>query len=416
MKARPCCQVLPACLNVRKLEESWGEFVLGRRCDVDDGAPARAKLPNLRLGRDREADGASDGMGWRAALGSEPIAGLPSSSMSDTSPLIVLDANIWVAERMLRTPLGGAALHAIVSAHGHIGLPEVVEREVLAVFLRDFDRVVSSLKKSSAWLSDNLGQPLSSMIATREAAEKSLRFRLAELSGALRRVPLELSHAQAALEKIIEKRPPCGQNNEQFRDCCIWSAALQLAEQYSVTLISADKAFFKGGAVESGLATNLVEEAKSLGRIIRVFSNLSDYLEAEGGPKLTFNDQAARKSIRAAVYPKAMELVLQHAPGFRLDNVQDIKITGFSSPDPSIIAISFKANYRLENAVSHGQQGTSAKLNIDGSMSWDPNTSTGAPLQVSGWHVSIDQPNGSRSTSWDSESEHRYDPENIRHI
>ncbi len=329
------------------------------------------------------------------------------------SPLIVLDANVWVAERMLRTPLGAAALHAIVSSHGHIGLPEVVEREVIAVFLRDFDRVVGSLKKSNGWLSDNLGQPPGIMVATRDAAEKKLKSRLTELSGALRRVPMELSYAQAALEKIVEKHPPCGQNNEQFRDCCIWSAALELAEHHSVTLISADKAFFKGGTFENGLAANLVEEAESLGRVIRVFSNLSDYLEAEGGSHITLEDQAARRAIQTAIQPKALELISEHAPGFLLDSVRSVKITGFSSPDPSMIAISFRAKFSLKNTGTSSREPTSARLEINGSMSWDLNASAAAPLQVSGWTVNIDQNGGSRSKSWDADHEERYDPGNI---
>jgi hypothetical protein len=46
---------------------------------------------------------------------------------------------------------------------------------------------------------------------------------------------------------VINKAPPSGENNEQFRDCCIWAAAASMATDRVVHLLSADTAFMRIG-------------------------------------------------------------------------------------------------------------------------------------------------------------------------
>jgi predicted nucleic acid-binding protein len=51
--------------------------------------------------------------------------------MSEASPFhVLLDANVWVAERLLQSAIGGALLYALTRAKATIVLPEVVELEV----------------------------------------------------------------------------------------------------------------------------------------------------------------------------------------------------------------------------------------------------------------------------------------------
>src|SRR5262245_61073369 len=71
--------------------------------------------------------------------------------------------------------------------------------------------------------------------------------------------------AQAALMRVIEKRPPSGRNNEQFRDCCIWEHCVRAAKQHTVHLITADGHFYEGGKPENGLAEPLMRELRDQG-------------------------------------------------------------------------------------------------------------------------------------------------------
>ena len=48
----------------------------------------------------------------------------------DTPFCVLLDANVWVAERLLQTSIGSAFLYALTASKATIGLPEIVEEEV----------------------------------------------------------------------------------------------------------------------------------------------------------------------------------------------------------------------------------------------------------------------------------------------
>ena len=54
----------------------------------------------------------------------------------DPSFYVVLDANVWVAERLLRSSIGNARLLSLTSSRALLGLPEVIEMEVNLVVLQ----------------------------------------------------------------------------------------------------------------------------------------------------------------------------------------------------------------------------------------------------------------------------------------
>jgi hypothetical protein len=47
----------------------------------------------------------------------------------DPPYFLLLDANVWVTERLLRSSIGSALLYAVTGAGALIGLPEIVETE-----------------------------------------------------------------------------------------------------------------------------------------------------------------------------------------------------------------------------------------------------------------------------------------------
>jgi hypothetical protein len=65
---------------------------------------------------------------------------------------VVLDANVWVAERMLQSSIGNALLYALTEAKASIGLPEVVELEVNRVLPEMAERAVSLIGPEASLL------------------------------------------------------------------------------------------------------------------------------------------------------------------------------------------------------------------------------------------------------------------------
>jgi PIN domain len=160
--------------------------------------------------------------------------------------LVILDSNVWVAERLLQTTLGTALLFAITTGDGAIGLPEVVELEVGHVLTAHADQAVEAIRKNTQLLRQLSGRKVSHYVPTQSAIQAGMMDRWNALSGVLRRTIFTHEQAKAGLARVVAKLPPSGENNEQFRDACIWAAALESAKESPVHLITNDRAFFEG--------------------------------------------------------------------------------------------------------------------------------------------------------------------------
>ncbi|MGD1807437.1 hypothetical protein ACP6PL_18635 [Dapis sp. BLCC M126] len=63
---------------------------------------------------------------------------------------VVIDANIWKQNStiLLKTPLGAALLYCIKQNNGCIGLPEVIENEVIKHIIKYGYEAVENIKKN----------------------------------------------------------------------------------------------------------------------------------------------------------------------------------------------------------------------------------------------------------------------------
>jgi hypothetical protein len=84
------------------------------------------------------------------------------------SYFVVVDSNVWVAERLLQTSIGGAFLYALASGGAFIGLPQVVEMEVNRILEDQGEKAVADLRKGFALLRQLSGHQ---MVQTAPSAE-----------------------------------------------------------------------------------------------------------------------------------------------------------------------------------------------------------------------------------------------------
>jgi len=318
--------------------------------------------------------------------------------------LVLLDSNVWIGERMLHSPLGAALLYALVQAGGRIALPEIVRREVDAVLLRDFDRTIETMDKSARWIRQLTGRHVSVTAPSRIAAEAAFRERWTGLAGTLAEVPFTLDQANAALDKILRRDPPSGPNNEQFRDCCIWEAALELAASVPVHLVTSDRAFFQERSIAGGLASSLAAEARRLDRTVSLHSSLDGVLRHEGiAAAATINDVAIKAAITTMIASKVEELSTDGGRTFEPSKPLRIVINGYATPVPSEIAVAFETDFRLDEAIgSSGRDPLRLKLSIKGSLNWVPSANEATDWQISGWSKSLDGSGpGFSGSSWE---------------
>ena len=315
---------------------------------------------------------------------------------NSVNPLLILDSNIWVSERMLHTALGAATLHALTKSGGQIGLPEIVELEVNRVLLEQADKAVDDLQKSAQFLRQVTGHQLTVIALSQHAVKEALDERWERLSGVLHRFPFILEHARAALMRIIDKKPPCGHNNEQFRDCCIWQCALEQATYNPVHLVTSDLAFYEGRNRGSGLTKVLAAELKELNREVHLHPHLNSFLGSMDSTMRSIDEAAIGAAIEEAVTPWAQEKVMEDSDEFELGSVRDLKITGYATPKTSVIAVSFSLSFNMSlgKLQSGEERNTKGRLGIVGGCSYNPNTKVVSDMEISQWSRSADPESG----------------------
>src|SRR6202035_804829 len=131
---------------------------------------------------------------------------------------VVVDSNIWVAERLLQSSIGSAFLYAVASAKSSILLPEVIELEIARVLPEMAERSVGIIGRELSLLRQLSGHNLTMTVPSALAIEEGIKERWKQLSGLLIPVPFTHDQAKSALQRVICKLPPSGDNNEQFRD------------------------------------------------------------------------------------------------------------------------------------------------------------------------------------------------------
>jgi hypothetical protein len=85
---------------------------------------------------------------------------------------VILDANVWVTERLLQSSMGSALLLALTEANALIGVPEIVEAEVNNVLPDMAVEADAKIRREHALLQQLSGQNLTYEAPTASAIKK----------------------------------------------------------------------------------------------------------------------------------------------------------------------------------------------------------------------------------------------------
>jgi hypothetical protein len=145
---------------------------------------------------------------------SDPSSALPAF-LPTASFILLLDSNIWIAERLLKSSIGSALLYALAVSRAKIALPEVVELELSAVLPREAEASVEAIRKAIVLLGQLSGSEPTFTGPTEIAIKEGIVERWTQLAATIERVPLSLDQTKAALTRVVNKTSPSGTNNEQ---------------------------------------------------------------------------------------------------------------------------------------------------------------------------------------------------------
>jgi hypothetical protein len=343
--------------------------------------------------------------------------------MSNAPYFVVLDSNVWVAERLLQTSMGSAFLYALAGSSAIVGLPHVVEIEVNHVLEDQAEKAVQQIRKSNELLKQLSGHPISYVAPSPDAICDGVNDRWRQLDGILRRIPFTLEQASAALTRITATLPPCGENNEQFRDCCIWESAIALAAEGTVHFVTGDTAFYEGRDRNRGLARPLLDELAKLKRDIRIHSRLADFMTAMDKAVAQLDEELIGNAVVQALKPSAQELAAgTRGDGFELGASTRRRIKGYATPKPSVLALSFEVQFALKRIeVADGEERqVDAELIVAGTCSYEPKRHEVTDVVVSEWTKHLPKSEGSffSGSSWSDgkQIERQYGPGRTRLI
>ncbi len=288
---------------------------------------------------------------------------------------VILDTNVWLSSILLRSELGKALLHSIHRAKGSLGLPEVVEMELVARGSDMALRAAAKARSHISFLEGILGARINMTLPKRDKLEEAVKARIQWLGPMIQRIPLTLEQTRRAVTRLVAGTPPSDPKHEEFRDALVWETALDLARTKRVFLVTKDRNFYEERKVEKGLSTCLREDINNSEAQIEVFAELSQCIARVGDevpvpginyrilvPEIT---KVIRKEVVASARNRSFELVA----------VQDSAVAHFPTDVPSVVAIAFTIKYELTDLnASNEQERTNAHVVVKGECSYEPDT------------------------------------------
>jgi hypothetical protein len=256
---------------------------------------------------------------------------------------VVLDTQIWLRNSLLKNPSGAALLFHLRQIGGCIGLPEVLEDEVIKNIVKMGREKVNAIQSNYEFIFVLIGSRDDYQVPSESDFESSARSRLQELNDLLTRVPFTIEHAKSALRRVNEESPPNASKNQQFKDSAVWEAVLELSRSYNIHFVTDDRNFFESKDPNKGLAQNLKEDCASLGALVFSYNDLSSFLTSfkELAPPL--DDKELVTIIDSKIRDEINEF--GNLKEFSIGQLIDFSVSAFLTEKRDILALQFEHIY-----------------------------------------------------------------------
>lgn len=294
--------------------------------------------------------------------------------MANKPVCVLLDTNTWRRNLLLRTVMGSAFLYTLNTAQHKLGLPEVIEEEIykqtelaaseakdkITRYFRDIQAIVGSYSPYE--------------LPNQEKIKKSITERFNELEKLLVRVPFTLDHAKSALKRVNQGRSPSSTKRQQFKDCAIWEAALDLGKEYDIYLVSNDGDFYKDENRKE-LSPILDNEARESGVFIAVFTGIDACLESLEGNRPNIEAQQLALSIFEAMKEELSRTVSKN--NLRLTELFSQTIKAFITENHERLAVKYVIVIGAVNTDTNElNEGAPASVTVEGSCTYNIESQT----------------------------------------
>jgi hypothetical protein len=232
---------------------------------------------------------------------------------------VLPDTNVWISEEMFTSAVGEALIYALAKDGGYILLPEIIEMEVEHTLLRRAKKAITDMRHGAGLLARLSRQSISIPLPNDTAISGAIAKRWKDLSSSTKRIKLNEQDLRSALKRVVEKELPSTENNEQFRDCCIWESALHVAPLQTIHFISNDSCFYEQRDRKQGIAGDLQDELTTRNLRLFLYDNVTKFLLRQGhGIKIDYQAKIGNQLIEAlrmgAVAGGALDQLWRNVP------------------------------------------------------------------------------------------------------
>jgi hypothetical protein len=277
--------------------------------------------------------------------------------------LVVLDTNVWLKERLLRSATGVALLYAVRRLGARLLLPDTTRREILAGVERDGAGAVNSIERGLGIIQSLVGARPGMETPTAEDFRHAAEARFEDFRNLIQPVEVTSSHLERALDRVIEHRPPA-RTSEQFRDCLLWECIRDLDEE--CLFVTNDSDFLDKATKGNVLSSELNLES---GGRVRLFANISELLRAVESQLPQVNGERIADAIAAAVTPELESAAASQDwhPGHALSASVELYATERPNTITAVFELEFEA---FDGEDLHGTPISEGVARVAGECLW----------------------------------------------
>jgi|SRR5690554_2369892 len=276
---------------------------------------------------------------------------------------VILDSNIWIQQTwLLKSSLGAAFLYYAQQKKVKIGLPEVVELEIIKHAKKTGIEAIEKINQGFSIIEKSFGKRDFFNVPTLEEFERVAKLRLSELDDKIVRIPFDFSQAKGALKRIMDETPPNKSGNQQFKDSIIWEALLKMIDEYDVYFVTEDKMFFEDRNPHKGLVKNLGKEVKTKKGRVKIYYGLGVFLEEvkETTPQLD------KGRIAHTVDESIHDTLIKDTKGASIGKMTGYRIDAFLTDHPTELAIKFCLEHEITYFSENSEEKYEGSLAVEG--------------------------------------------------
>jgi hypothetical protein len=282
---------------------------------------------------------------------------------------VVIDTNVWVYRtRLLRAPVGAALLHAIIRGDALLGLPEVVEQEVVKHTKKEGARAAKLVHDGYKIVEILIGTRDDYRLPSPEDYIAAAESRFRDIGERLVRVPFTYEHAKGALHRVMNETSPNSEKSQQFKDSAIWEAILELAQRYAVHFVTQDKGFFEGAEPKKGLARSLLEDIEKVSHLVKVYYGPEDFLAGVRQDLPPIDEARVAQEVESHTASQVGEFAREK--GFTLQARTGQQFSFYLTERIGSLAVTFQLVYDIVVAPE-GEDAFNGRLRVHGSCRLD---------------------------------------------